>query len=378
MTGARELLEHHTLVIRDGRVVDVLPDAAAAQKYEPRVIAERPSHLLMPGLVNAYTRIGSPAGAGNPRFSPDAALACIANMLRSGITSFCDIGYFPSDSARTALSQGMRMAVGLPVAEQPTGWAQNAGEYLTRALRLRDEYKGHPLISTRFAPLDFDTLHDETLARMATLVDELDAGITASLRSNGRSRQTPLARLENLGLLSPSLTAAHAQSADFEPARRSSIGIALCLSSSLTHGEPLPARGMLEPANMRLSLGSDGEACGTQDLWAEIRLLALSSPELHPWDVIAAATRGGAAALGLDAEIGTLEGNKWADLCCVDLGGPATQPLTDPLRQLVHGGGRDLVSDTWIAGRQLYFDGQFTRLDWPSIADRLNAPRIDL
>ena len=88
--------------------------------------------------------------------------------------------------------------------------------------------------------------------------------------------------------------------------------------------------------------------------------------------MIAAATRGGAAALGLDAEIGTLEAGKWADLCCLDLAGPATQPVYDPLRQGIFSGGRDLVSDVWVAGRQLLCDGQFTRLDWPSLAARLS------
>jgi 5-methylthioadenosine/S-adenosylhomocysteine deaminase len=77
--------------------------------------------------------------------------------------------------------------------------------------------------------------------------------------------------------------------------------------------------------------------------------------------------------LGLDAEIGTLEAGKWADLCCLDLGGPAMQPTLDPLSQIPLAGGRDLVSDVWVAGRQLLSEGQFTRLDWPQLAARLKA-----
>jgi 5-methylthioadenosine/S-adenosylhomocysteine deaminase len=91
------------------------------------------------------------------------------------------------------------------------------------------------------------------------------------------------------------------------------------------------------------------------------------------WDALAAATRGGAAVLGLDGDVGTLESGKWADLCCVDLGGPATQPLIDPLTQLVFCGGRDIVSDVWVAGRQLKSDGELTRLDWPGVAARAHA-----
>jgi 5-methylthioadenosine/S-adenosylhomocysteine deaminase len=91
------------------------------------------------------------------------------------------------------------------------------------------------------------------------------------------------------------------------------------------------------------------------------------------WDGLHAATLGGAAALGLEAEVGALEVGKWADLCCVDLSGPATQPLGDPLAQLVFGGGRDIVSDVWVAGRQLLSGGELTRLDWPDVAARSAA-----
>jgi 5-methylthioadenosine/S-adenosylhomocysteine deaminase len=71
--------------------------------------------------------------------------------------------------------------------------------------------------------------------------------------------------------------------------------------------------------------------------------------------------------------VGTLESGKWADLCCADLGSPATSPLCDPVTQLVFCGGRDIVSDVWVAGRQLLSDGEMTRLDWPSVAARANA-----
>jgi len=74
--------------------------------------------------------------------------------------------------------------------------------------------------------------------------------------------------------------------------------------------------------------------------------------------------------LGLDADVGSLEPGKWADLCCVDMRGPAVQPLSEPVTQLVFCGGRDMVSDVWVAGRQLLADRELTRLDWASVAAR--------
>jgi 5-methylthioadenosine/S-adenosylhomocysteine deaminase len=135
------------------------------------------------------------------------------------------------------------------------------------------------------------------------------------------------------------------------------------------------------------------EPAGSVDLWTAMRFLALLSmaPDgglsdlahggLNAWDALATATRGGAAALGLDGEIGTLEKGKWADMCCIDLQSPATQwaALTAPsdtAAGLVFNGGRDLVRDVWVSGRHLVNSRTFTRLDWPHAAARVNARRI--
>jgi 5-methylthioadenosine/S-adenosylhomocysteine deaminase len=162
---------------------------------------------------------------------------------------------------------------------------------------------------------------------------------------------------------------------DIELARRTGVSISLCPKSSLAKGAGLPPVAALAASGIRLGLCSaDGARHQNQDLWGEMKLLALASSAGAPaWDALGMATRGGACALGLDAEVGTLEPGKWADLCCVDLSGPATQPLRDPVTQLVFGGGRDLVSDVWVAGRQLLSEGEMTRLDWPAVADRTKA-----
>ncbi len=181
----------------------------------------------------------------------------------------------------------------------------------------------------------------------------------------------------NLGLLGPASAASHlteVDAGDLELLRRSGAAVTLCLASGLMRGHGVPPIDALAAPPVRVSLGSDAEHCGPgQDLWTEIKLMALHSPGASPGSVLGAATRGGAAALGLESETGTLEPGKWADVCCLDLSGPATQPPADPMRRLVFAGGRDLVSDVWVAGRQLLVEGRFTRLDWPELASRLDA-----
>jgi 5-methylthioadenosine/S-adenosylhomocysteine deaminase len=404
MTSPGEVLEHHTLVIRDGRILDLLPTAAATLRYTATVHVDRAAHLVLPGLVNAHTRIAPPPGRtiAADRVHEGAQL-CIAEMLGAGITCFCGLGQFPQESARAAAEQGMRAVIGIPIAETPSPWASSPAEYLTRALSFRDEYRGHPTIATVFAPQSTADISDATFGRIATLADELDAGLVLPLHESRaevdecviRHGTRPIARLHGLGLLTPALTAVHmavANAADLDLAQRSGVAVTLCPESSLRGGNGPPPVAAWAATGLRLSLGGGiAGPGGSADLWSAMRLLALLSlaPDvgladlahrgLGASDALSIATRGGAAALGLDAEIGTLEKGKWADLCCIDLQRPATQwAALDALHSswatpLVWGGGRDLVSDVWVAGRHLLNSRAFTRLDWPRAAGRLGA-----
>jgi 5-methylthioadenosine/S-adenosylhomocysteine deaminase len=274
----------------------------------------------------------------------------------------------------------MRVVVGMPVTEMATPWASTAAQSLTRSLGLRDKHKGDPLVSTAFAPRSANTLSDETFARLVTLADELDAGILVDLHQSlpeirecmERHGVRPIERLWQLALLTPALNAlhmVHLTAADMSLMQRTGISITLCPQWDLKFGGALPQIAAFAAAGVRLGLGSGGAVLG-QDVWGDMKVFALLA---DAWDGLHAATRGGAAALGLESEVGSLEAGKWADLCCVDLSGPATQPVGDPLAQLVFGGGRDIVSDVWVAGRQLLSGGELTRLDWPDVAARSAA-----
>jgi 5-methylthioadenosine/S-adenosylhomocysteine deaminase len=397
MTARGVVLERHSMVVRDGRILDVLPSSAAAERYSAIAVLQRASHLLMPGMINTHSDAarllfrGVNDGAARDRFATaeftrDGLLAAIAEMLKSGVTTFYDDHFFPEETARTAAEQGMRAVLGMPISESATPWAKNAPQSMTRSLRFRDEFNDHPLISTAFAPQSGNALSDATFAHLATVADELDAGISMELhQSTAEINQglalhgaRPIERLWKLGLLTPAFNAVHmvhAAAADIELAQRTGISISLCAQSDLQSGNGLPPIAAFAAAGIRLGLGTGSAAAMSQDLWGEMKLIALMSQAspgaaASAWDALAIATCGGAAVLNLDGGVGTLEAGKWADLCCVDLSGPGIQPLRDPITQLVLSGGRDIVSDVWVAGRQLLSAGELTRLDWPEVAAR--------
>jgi 5-methylthioadenosine/S-adenosylhomocysteine deaminase len=388
MTARNEVLEDHSLVVRDGRILDILPSAIAIERYSATAVLQRTSHLVMPGMINGRSdasmrllRGAHPAeGLVNADFVRDGVMAAIAEMLKSGITCFYDRSWFPEETARMAAEQGVRAVLGMPVTETPTPWAKGAAQALTRSLSLRDKYKDDPLVSTLFAPHPANALSDATFARLATLADELDAGIMLDLHQSADEIEAcvaaykvrPIERLWHLGLLTPALNAVHMvhlSAADLNLAQRTGISVTVCPQSSLKSGGSLAPIGALGAAGIRLGLGS-GDSALSQDIWGDMRLMGL----VHaPWDALRAATRGGAAVLGLDNDVGTLEVGKWADLCCLDLSGPGIQPVDDPPAQLVFSGGRDIVSDVWVAGRQLLSGGELTRLDWTEVAARSAA-----
>jgi 5-methylthioadenosine/S-adenosylhomocysteine deaminase len=391
MNTRNVVLEDHSLLVRDGRILDILPRAIAAERYSATAVLTRNSHLLMPGMINVQSGAAALLTRGangeaarieaNADFARDGTLAAIAEMLKSGITCFCDRDYFPEETAKAANEQGMRAMIGMPVTDGVTPWAKDAAQSLTRALELRDRHKGDALISTAFAPRAPNSLSDATFSRLATLADELDAGIMVDLHQSTRDIDAciaahgmrPLARLWNLGLLTPALNAAHMvhlDSADISLTQRTGISVTVCPQSDMKLGNGLPPIAALCAAGVRLGIGSAGAAVLGHDIWGNMKIVALL---VDAWEALRAATHGGAAVLGLENEVGTLETGKWADLCCVDLSGPGTQPISDPLAQLVFGGARDIVSDVWVAGRQLLSGGELTRLDWSEVAGRSQA-----
>jgi len=395
MTVRNEVLEDHSLMVRDGRILDILPTAIAAERYAGAPVLQRASHLLLPGMINAHadasSLFGAPQGISSPEIARDCVLGAIAQMLKSGITCFADRGYFPQATARAAKEQGMRTLVGMPVTDRPTAWAPDAALSLTHSLNLRDEYRDDALVSTVFAPHAINALSDETFSRLITLADELDAGIMLDLHQSladiaeceAAHGARPIERLWKLGLMTPALNAIHMVQVtprDIALAQRTGISISVCPQSDLKLGHGHAPAAAMADAGMRLGLGSAGAASLSRDLWGDMKLTALLShsggtqtPALSPWDVLRMATEGGAAVLGLESGIGTLQVGKWADLCCLDSSGPGAQSPLDPLSQLVFNGGRDMVSDVWVAGRQLVSGGEFTRLDWTEVSARSRA-----
>jgi 5-methylthioadenosine/S-adenosylhomocysteine deaminase len=85
------------------------------------------------------------------------------------------------------------------------------------------------------------------------------------------------------------------------------------------------------------------------------------------------ATLNGARALGLGESTGSLQAGKWADMAAIDLSAVETQPLFDPVSQLVYAAGREQVTDVWVAGQQLLKARTLTQMDVAAVVSRAQS-----
>jgi 5-methylthioadenosine/S-adenosylhomocysteine deaminase len=400
-----QLLEHHSLAIKDGHIHALLPTEKATATYRAEVEKTLPDQALIPGLINSHTHAAMALLRGladdmplmtwlNEHIWPaegrwiceefihDGSQLAIAEMLLGGTTCFNDMYFFPEVTGRAADAAGIRAVLGLIAIDFSSAWADNGDEYLHKGLQVHDQFRNHPLIHTAFAPHAPYSVADPVLQRIQVLADELEIPVHIHLHeTDDEIRQSlqqhacrPMARLQQLGLLSPSLMAihmTHLEEKEIEAYAASGGHVVHCPESNLKLASGFCPVHRLVRAGVNLALGTDGAASNNDlDMFSEMRTAALlgkgvaaDASALPAASVLSMATINGARALGLEQVTGSLEVGKSADLVAVALNRIQSQPLYHPISQLVYTCGREQVRHVWVAGRQLVNEGSLTTLD---------------
>ena len=411
------VLERYAVAIQDGRIVALLPIAEARTAYAPRERVELPEHALIPGLINAHTHNPMtllrgladdlplmvwlqqyvwPAEAKviGPEFVRDGAELAVAEMLRGGTTCANENYFFPDVLGATYRKLGFRAVVGLPVIEFPTAWAKTQDEYFERAGEVHDSFLGDPLVSTAFAPHAPYTVSDESFARIRVLSDQLDIPVHLHTHETAheideekkKSGLRPFQRLQKLGLVNDRLIAVHmVHVTDGEIAACAEAGVSVvhCPESNLKLASGFCPAEKFRRAGVNLAIGTDGCASNNDlDMFGEMRTAAqlakAVAQDAAAFDAayaLRAATLHGARAMGLDAQVGSIETGKQADLAAVRLSDLESQPLFHVISQLVYATGRHQVSDVWIAGRHKLADRVLTGIDTAAVLARTRAWR---
>ena len=398
-------LAQHSIAIDGGRISAILTHDEAQQQVTARETITLPGHALMPGLINAHTHSPMtlfrgladdlplmtwlnehvwPAEARwvHEEFVADGSRLAIAEMIRSGTTCFNDMYFFADVTGRVAAQAGMRASIGLILIDFPSAWASDADAYLDRAIAVHDQFRGDPLVRTAFAPHAPYSVSDAPLRRVVTLANELELPVHMHVHetaaevsgSVGQYGHRPIERLHRLNLINPTLMAVHmTQLGDDEIDLFAGSGahVVHCPQSNLKLASGhCPVTRLLE-AGINVALGTDGAASNNDlDMLAEMQSAALLAKgntgdacALPAQQALYMATLAGARALGIDDLTGSLAVGKAADIVAIDLARPETQPVFNPVSQLVYAAGREQVRHVWINGRQVLKNRALTTID---------------
>lgn len=398
-------LEKHSLLIDNGRIVDLLPTQTAKQKYHAKETFNLDNYVVLPGLINAHTHSPMALLRGiaddlplmdwlhnhiwpfekrylNDAFVYDGTQLAIAEMLRSGTTCFNEMYFFPDATARAIQDTHIRANVGIFIIDAEITWAKTLDEYFEKGLHFYNAWENHPLINLSLAPHSPYMLEDNALIRTKETAEKLNLPIymhvhetvdeiNLSLKKYGKR---PLKRLFELGLLTDTFQSVHmtqVNDEDLAILKQTQIHVIHCPSSNLKLASGLsPVQRLLEE-NINVALGTDGAASNNDvDMFTEMHIAALLAKIVHnnptalnAANVLRIATLNGAKAMGLDKEIGSLEIGKAADVIAIDLNDVNTQPVYHPISQLVYAVNSQQVKHVWVAGKQLLKDRKFTTLE---------------
>jgi cytosine/adenosine deaminase-related metal-dependent hydrolase len=319
-----------------------------------------------------------------------------AESLRSGITTVGDLA-FSGASAHACAELGLRGIVYLEV------FGGEAAEAIRQFEEKRDYVE--PALSERVAlgvsPHAPYTCSLEVYATaagldlpVATHLNESQDELDWLLRGEGP--WSPLAEmlvpppgrsgielLAAAGLLDENVVAAHCvkvSAAEIDLLASHGAAVAHCPRSNAFLGCGVAPLTALRGAGIRVGVGTDGvSSVPSHDYFEELRATIGSARArgedagaLSATEALELATLGGARALGLDSETGSLVPGKWADLAVVGLADSPFLPWEDPVAAVIFGGGPERILATLVGGETRYQRGRF---EWHELTAAAAAAR---
>jgi 5-methylthioadenosine/S-adenosylhomocysteine deaminase len=382
--------------------------SASGQAASSDVREVRVEGALLPGLVNVHCHSpmtlfrGSGEGLALHRWLTEVLwpmeahlteedvywgmTLAAAELLRFGVTTSCEM-YFHEDALADAVVAAGSRAVVTPAvlvfeAEQSGRWWERRIAEIVAFHSRRHGQAGR--IEVGFAPHAPYSVPFEALTEAAGAARQLGALYQIHLaetedechRFRADHGRSETAKLADLGVLEARVLAAHGiwlSPDDIDLCRQFDVAVAHCPSSNAKLASGIAPLADLLGAGLRVGLGTDGPASNNDlDLWEEVRLavmlarLRTGDPgalgSAAAWDL---ATRGAGLALGRP-DLGVLAEGSVADMMAVDLDDPVFVPLLSDSQlvdHLVWAASSRLVTDVWVAGRQVVADRRCLTVD---------------
>ncbi len=401
-----DLIRRGWIGVSGGRIDDLGPEPEDWQRPAAHAAIDARGGIVMPGLVNTHTHLPMtlfrgladdlplaawlqqhifPAerAAVNPESVRWGSLLACAEMVLSGTTTCCD-GYFHEDDVAQAVqAAGLRAVLAQGVIDHPAPGvpdpAQNlivarrfCRQWLNRAETIRPSVFCHsPYTCSR------ETLvHAKQLCRDFGLLFQVHAAETRWEADHIRSTTgaTPIGYLDRAGVLDERTLLAHSvwvDDADIAIIAERGAGISHNPESNMKLASGVAPVARMLAAGICVGLGSDGCASNNDmdlfygmDIAAKLQKAVRGDPTVLPAPAaLRMATIGGARALGLDHQIGSLEPGKQADLIVIDTRVPHLTPMHHPASAVVYAAKGSDVHTVMVGGRLLMRNRQLQTLD---------------
>jgi 5-methylthioadenosine/S-adenosylhomocysteine deaminase len=419
--AARPEIRDCAIGIRAGRIAWI--DSVPPERYEARRTLRLPGHFITPGFVNVHTHSiltmvrGVAADLGfAPSYTPGIpkgtqvnaeqarALARLGALeaLLFGSTLIGD-NFVHADVATEAMAElGVRLAPSWRIHDVDFARVAHGDWHydpaigrrtLDAGLALRERWKNHSRVRVNLAAHAVDTCSNDFLREVAAASQAHGLRVSTHLgqsqvevdRVRERTGRSSTEVLEDCGLLNDKLMGGHciylteSDAARMAAAGAHAVHIPKC---NATSGRLAPTP-MIKRAGVNIAMATDTQHGDMVELmrWALVTARVQEGrvdEEWQPRDVFHMATLGGARALGLDGDIGSLAAGKAADLVVFDANRPHLRPHVNPLGNLVHTGqGRD-VRMVIVDGEVLVEDGRPTRADMDAVCAEAEAAAREL
>ena len=358
--------------------------------------------ILLPGFINAHTHCGMIPFRSLGDDCPDrlrrflfplekevvdetlielSTAYAIAEMQLAGITTMCDMYYFENVVADVAKNMNMRAFVGETIINQPTPDSTNTKESMAYTVDLIDKWQHDKLIHPIIAPHAPNTNTEQCLRNILELSKLYQVPITLHVSEMSyemeyfreKYNQTPIEFLESIGFFEVPVVLAHCimlTKNDIKILEKyPNVSVVHCIGANTKSAKGVaPIRSLLEHG-VTVSLGTDGPSSGnTLDIFTQMRMMAnfqktyLKDRAAFPAkEIVRLATFGGARALGLEHEIGSLKVGKKADLTLVETQSVNMFPIYDAYAALVYSANATNVRDVWVDGVSVVKDKKLTK-----------------
>src|SRR5687767_7721565 len=417
MDQTRRVIDDGGIAITNGRIVAIGPRAEIERAYTSRQRVSSVGKVLTPGLINGHTHVPMvlfrgladdldlqewltkyifPAEAKNvtEEFVRVGTRLGLAEMIRGGTTTYCDMYYFEDAIADETAKAGVRGVLGETVIDFPVADNKNHAEAMAYVEKFVARWKGHELIIPAIAPHAPYTVSEQHLKAVRAFADRTGAPIVTHIAETKRELDdsvkekgaSPVAYLERIGFLNDRVIAAHMvwpQGTDLAILKRRGVGVIHNPQSNMKLASGVAPVPKMIADNVLVGLGTDGAASNNDlNMWEEMDTVA----KLHKVfsgdpKVISAqqafelATIRGAQALHLEKEIGSLEAGKRADILIIDRDTLNQIPLYNIYSDLVYATKASDVQTVIINGRIVMRDRRLLTLNETTVKTEARALR---